>query len=578
MMKFKNIFLLAAIVAFFAASCSKDDDGTVQFGVSESEVFFDENGGTYAIKLSAGHDWTVTSDREWCLVTPTNGVASTVCEIRVDSSYLYSEREAHVNFHCGAYTCQVKVSQLGYEKVIKLDKSEIEVDDYADFESLFQTVKVRANVDYEVLVEYADNARTGWLRPHKVAQGNVQSIPRPGEVRLDYDMYFESDADRIAKVIFRQTDAKQGDKPVESSLTFRQHKAKEIVPSREGDSLALLAVSRIMHLNTSWDASQPMIYWNGVTMKDVSYYNEKLKKTVIEPRVTGVSFVMFDTNESMLFHLRYLDQLRSLSFTANSNAHIKRIPLGDDVTYLENLESLTLLGYGIISLPERMKQMKKLRILELGGNNFAELPMDVITALDGQSLEYINFANNRRRDVFANLYANASVRDTLGLHGELPEQLFQLKKVRYIGLSYNYFEGSVPDMGYDASKYATLDEKVKNNPVMPQLEQLSINLNYLTGSLPDWLLYHPNLRCWDPYTLVFNQFEKSRDSKGRNTGFDNEPSSVEQQCHLWDDDEEEYSTTLLNTSNAAFGRYQFNRKNTFNSRLMYETLDGPVYR
>ena len=91
------------------------------------------------------------------------------------------------------------------------------------------------------------------------------------------------------------------------------------------------------------------------------------------------------------------------------------------------------------------------------------------------------------RDVFGKLNENASVKDTLGLHGSLPEALFTLKNVVYIGLSYNYFEGAIPDMGYDASKYETEEEKVANNPVMPQLENLSINLNFLTGNIPDWI-------------------------------------------------------------------------------------------
>ena len=556
---------------FLLAACSDNDIAPVAFGLNETELCFQADGGTATIQLSADNEWTVTCDREWCMVSPTNGKASTVCEIRVDSSYLYAAREAHLNFHCGSRTRQLTVSQLGYEKVIKLEKNEIEVPDFTDTDALFEEVKVQANVDYEVSIEYADPSRTGWLMARKVEQGKVQSVPRPGTVRLSYQMYLLSDADRSATVIFRQTDAKPGETPIEARLAFRQTKAQEIIPSREGDSLALITIARIMHLAANWDTSQSLLLWNNVKTENITYFNTKLGKQVTEPRVVAANFTMFETNEGLPYHVRYLDQLRELTFVANGNAHLKRIDLGEHVTYLENLKYLTLLGYGISSLPERMKEMKNLEELDLSGNNLLDIPVDLIKALDAHKLKYINLANNRCRDVFGNLQANSAVRDTLGIHGQIPAELFQLKNVRYLGLSYNYLEGEIPDMGYDASAYSTLEEKVKHNPVMPQLEQLSINLNFLSGSLPDWILYHPNLRCWDPYTLVFNQYERARDSKGHNTGFDNEPSSVEQACTIWNSEEN-------GSYDKENGQSTFTRANTFNANIKYHTWVNTEYR
>ncbi len=557
---FNGVGSLLLVLLLMIASCSKDDD-VVEFGLDNTTLDFNAEGGTQTLQLSADDEWTVTSDVEWCLVSPTNGVASTVCEVRVDTSYLYKQREAHLNFHCGNKTRQVKVSQLGYEKVILLDKEEICVPDFTDYDEMFQEVKVQTNVPYEVFVEYSDAQQAGWLSANIVNKSQVQSVPRGGMVRLDYQMYLDSQRDREATVVFRQTNANPGDVPVEARLKFRQTRAQEIIPSREGDSLALLALTRIMRISTNWDTSQSMIYWGNVKLEDVTYYNQKLQKTVTEPRVVTASFSMFDTNEGIPFHVRYLDKLRELSFVANSNAHIKDIDLGEHITYLPNLRYLTLLGYGISRLPERMKQMDKLEELDLSGNNLTQIPVDLITALDGKSLRYINLANNRKQDVFGNLYANATKRSQLGIHGELPEALLRLKNLRYLGLSYNYLEGQLPDMDYDASKYATLEEKVAHNPVMPQLEQLSINLNFFSGNMPDWLLYHPNLRCWDPYTLVFNQYERARDSHGNNTGFLNEPTSVEQACRLWENNVENY-----------------NRQTTFNAKVKYETRLGVEYR
>lgn len=561
MMKHK-IFISLLLICTFLLGCSESAE-LETFGLSEEELTFPADGGSFSIDLSAAEDWTVSCDKEWCMVTPVNGMGSTTCEIRVDSSYLYSEREAHLNFRCGRYSRLLTVRQFGYEKVIRLEKTEIEVPDFSDYDALFEEIQVESNVNYDILVEYADAETSDWISVRKEAP-KAQSVPRPGKVRINYKMYMDSSKDRIATIIFRQNDAEEGETPVESRLTFRQTHAQEIIPSREGDSLALLALTRIMRVSTNWDTSQSMIYWQNIKLEDITYFNTKLQRTITEPRVVEASFTMFDTDGGIPYQVRFLDQLRVLMFTANANAHIRHIELGEDVCSLPKLKVLSLVGYGISSLPDAMKNMDNLEELELSGNNFTQLPMDILKALDKKKLWYVNFANNRRRDVFARLYENAAVRDTLGLHGQLPEELFQLKNISYIGLSYNYFEGSIPDMGYDASQYATLAEKVAHNPVMPQLEQLSINLNYFSGELPDWILYHPNLRCWDPYTLVFNQYESSRDSRGRKTGFANEPTTVEQFCPLWSASDDE--------NNEYYESHPFNRKNTFDPKLMYDML------
>ncbi len=578
-MKLRNILLLLAFLSsFFVFVSCREEEVPVDFTLSESELMFAADGGMQTIGLTADDVWSVSSDCDWCLVTPVTGEGSVLCEIRVDSSYLYVEREAHVSFRSKARSRMLTIRQLGYDKVIRLSKEEVDVPDYSD-DGLFEELSVESNIDYDIYVEYADPLRAGWLKvSRKTATASASTahrsvaIPAKSSIRIDYDMYTQSDADRLATVVFRQRDTKEGETPVESRLLFRQVHAQEIIPSHEGDSLALLAVSRIMRVGTNWDTSLPMIYWNNVKLEDVTYYNERMHKTVTEPRVTGVNFSMFDTNEGIPYQIRYLDQLRSLSFTANANAHYKRIPLGEHVTALKHLKSLSLMGFGISSLPESMKDMTNLEVLELSGNNLLEIPMDIITALDRHHLWYVNLANNRCRDIFGRLDEFADVRDTLGLHGELPVSLFQLKNVSYIGLSYNYLEGSIPDLGYDASQYATLEEKIAHNPVMPQLEQLSINLNFLTGSLPDWILYHPNLRCWDPYTLLFNQYEGSHDSYGQKTGFTNEPSSIDQICPLWYDDDAE------DTNDSYSEAHPYNRKNTFDKNFWYNTYFGPKSR
>lgn len=60
--------------------------------------------------------------------------------------------------------------------------------------------------------------------------------------------------------------------------------------------------------------------------------------------------------------------------------------------------------------------------------------------------------------------------------------------------------------------------------VMPQLKFLALNLNRLTGALPEWIRWHPSLDWWDPFTLLFNQ--EGKDELGNLAGFSNTPANL----------------------------------------------------
>ena len=53
--------------------------------------------------------------------------------------------------------------------------------------------------------------------------------------------------------------------------------------------------------------------------------------------------------------------------------------------------------------------------------------------------------------------------------------------------------------------------------VWPRMKKLSLNLNFLNGKLPDWILYHPYLSFWDPFTMIFQQELSTTSSKAKNT-------------------------------------------------------------
>ncbi|MEG1839067.1 MAG: hypothetical protein RR220_07245 [Bacteroidaceae bacterium] len=534
--KKRNIQALLMIICLGCwglTSCSDDDEMvSAGFGFSEedSEVTMPNNGGTYSLKLAADKEWVAESNVEWCMVTPANGEGSTVCELRVDTSYLYKSRDAMITFRSGNKSRQVHIFQYGFEKIIKLEKDLLEVADFIDYEKMFAELKVTSNVKYEIVPQDA-NTNTNWVKI-TMPDRKIGSVPHPEKIRFDFEIYTQSDIDREIKYILRQTDAKEGEKPVEVSFTFRQKKAQQIIPSREGDSLALLAVSRSLKCYYSWDTSQSMIYWDNVRLEEVTYRykNGNIDKDSTEYRVVGMNFYVFNTDNTVPYQIRYLNQLKTLAFTGNENSYLKSIKLEDDITYLDSLRSLAFMGYGINSLPARMTNLKKLEDLELSGNALQELPMDIIESLDKDSLIYLSITANRHHEIGNSLYANK--KDSIGLGGQLPERLFKLKHVQYIHLSYNYFEGSIPDFG-------------GKTDIMPQLKKLGLNLNYFTGRIPEWILQHKRLKCWDPYTLIFNQTYNGKDSNNKKVGFDNVPDFVDRPCPDWEENEETEGSSKL---------------------------------
>ena len=103
----------------------------------------------------------------------------------------------------------------------------------------------------------------------------------------------------------------------------------------------------------------------------------------------------------------------------------------------------------------------------------------------------------------------------------------------------NYLQGPIPDFKDDESipVYTEAPDSLKDaagecilvknriKRVMPQLRMLALNLNRMTGALPDWVLYHPALDWWDPFTLLFNQ--EGKDEQGNLAGFSNEPANMD---------------------------------------------------
>lgn len=57
--------------------------------------------------------------------------------------------------------------------------------------------------------------------------------------------------------------------------------------------------------------------------------------------------------------------------------------------------------------------------------------------------------------------------------------------------------------------------------VLPKCRTLSLNLNFFTGAVPKWLLFHPRMVLWSPSIMIFNQQERGYGTTGKLAGFSN---------------------------------------------------------
>jgi len=149
-----------------------------------------------------------------------------------------------------------------------------------------------------------------------------------------------------------------------------------------------------------------------------------------------------------------------------------------------------------------------------------------------------NTTDLRRKDEYDSgigLHINASTDDAF-------RRLLLWENLEELSLSNCYIEGELPDFkvgedGVEAYTQADVDawggdtiQYVADNAIpkiLPSCRMLRINLNFFTGNLPDWLLYHPRLLEWVPELLVFNQQEQGLNSAGEHVRFDNEPKTFD---------------------------------------------------
>ncbi len=521
----KYIFLAFALGALL--SCT-DDKQRVDFVLEENKIEVEAVGGVEKIKLNASERWIASTDNPWISISPANGVGSVECEFRIDSALTVEPRRGVVRIQNLATNeeQELVVEQKGFPYGITVAKAEVAVENYDRPENRFFDVTIKSNINFDVAIP--EDAE--WLTNDDYKLSLDRGV-RPREVKVRFKWNINTTTEeRLAKVEFlpkQSVELAQQD-----VLNVTQEAAEKIIPdTRAGDSIALLNIARSLGTLSSWESSEPMDMWPYITLWDESMDDCTPEKV---GRVKRAEFTMFRTKESLPFEVRYLTAADELYFFGNTNTFLLNIELGDEITELTQLRRLTIGSYGLISIPDSFVKLQNLVHLDLCANNFQTVPA-VLNKENFPNLRSLVLNANQRSVVYD--LSNTTKTNIGGFQDEevFPKRLLMWDKLDTLILSVNYLHGELPDLmddpdfpkwtEADIESCDTLPRALIGTPkVLPTTKQFSINLNRLSGDAPFWLLYHPMLDWWTPYSLVFPQ--EGRAADGTQAGFDNEPASL----------------------------------------------------
>ena len=100
-----------------------------------------------------------------------------------------------------------------------------------------------------------------------------------------------------------------------------------------------------------WDASENMMYWEGVELWKATDKEAKDNPKLLG-RLKSVKFRLFETYESIPYQIKHLWTAKSISFSGNSNIFLKSIKLGPEICELAGegkmLKELTISAYGLV--------------------------------------------------------------------------------------------------------------------------------------------------------------------------------------------------------------------------------------
>lgn len=522
------------------SACVQNPD--IEFGVSQSAIQAGPSGGSWTVEVTSSGRWVAMTESPWITVSPANGNSSQTCTVTVDSTIVFEQRTGAVRIQSLDDSDEKKdfeIIQEGFQYQIALDDTERKIDEYADFDSRHFQVEVMSNVDFDVVIPESAT----WLTYKKsdlvLDRG---SRPRRSLVRFDWKVN-SRDQERLADITFRPKENVQVSR--HDALKVTQKAALPIpAGTPEGDSLALLAVSRALNMYIEWDTAERMEHWNNVKV---------WKDGPDKGRVKYVQFFMFNTKEPIPYEIQYLTAAEEIVIFSNANQFMKSLDTGEYITKLTNLKRLTIGAYGLTSLHPDFVNMKGLEYLDLSSNCFQTVP-DILTPQNFPNLHSLQLNACQRYAIYD---LSNDIRDNIGgfVEDDLAtsdgmesfKRLLKWNNLDTLRLSVNYLQGELPDMKDEglpewtfeelkdslSTGIAALPEALVGLPkVLPDTRFFAINFNRFTGNAPDWLLYHPNLDLWYPFSLIFSQEGKSKD--GKNAGFQNEPTSLDYYYRIYE--------------------------------------------
>ena len=624
-MKYMNKLTLGIVLAagLFTA-CSDKDDVDIPGGLAldKEEIAIGPQGGTEQIAIAASQDWVANTSEPWLMLSPANGVGSVEGTIKVDSTLSNTLRSTELSFQgANGQSRKLTITQFGYGKQIFLKDPVVEIENSDSYDKRAFESLISANVECKIgKIEYsfegdltdaekAENKSERWLLnskdEDKLTGTNLGIVldrkyrPRTVNFKFRWAMNVVP-AVRVAKVHLVPVKAEDqlvdaDGKPIDDViLTVRQKAAPKIEDNRAGDSLSVIMINQKLGSIATFDSSDNMRNWSGVTLWEATDAFVKDHPEALG-RVRSVKFSMFNlkSGETLPKEVGNLKFLESFSVAANENNQIREVKLGDEICSLKYLKNLTVQAYGLTQLPTNFVNLgKSLETLNLVSNNFNKLSdiTNIVNEKNFPKLRNLILYAQRRTDVVTNIASlgekNASGvyvynNYPIGLYGKVNAgsadrqallKLLTWDKLNTLELSYCFLEGELPtdeemtealEAADKATRYSRADFSTNkadyldklvgdtckwllsgwDNPVtckhkdgsvvyedvyplqvprvLPNCRQLSLNLNFLTGAVPKWILYHPHLVEWTPSIMIFNQQPKGKNSDGAAVGFSN---------------------------------------------------------
>lgn len=622
----KLTWLLVLGAGLMTASCSDSDDVDIPGGlaIDKEQIEIAAEGGSEQLAIAASQNWVANVDEPWLMLTPANGVGSTTATVVVDSTLMNGRRTTDIAFiGDNGQRRTVTVKQFGYGKQIDIKEPTVEIENSESYDKRAFESLISANVECKIgKIEYSfegdmtdaekaenESEREGWLLnskdEDKLTGTNLGIVldrkARPRSVKFKFRWAMNVvPAVRVAKVHLVPVNAEDqlvdaDGKPTDDViLTVRQKAAPKIEDNRAGDSLSVIMINQKLGSIATFDSSDNMRNWSGVTLWEATDAFVKEHPEAVG-RVRSVKFSMFNlkSGETLPKEVGNLKFLESFSVAANENNQIREVKLGDEICSLKYLKNLTVQAYGLTQLPANFVKLgKSLESLNLVSNNFNKLSdiTNIVNEKNFPKLRNLVLYAQRRTDVVINIASLGEMNASgvyvynnypIGLYGKVNAgtadrqallKLLTWDKLNTLELSYCFLEGELPTdeemtealeaagkaTRYSRADFSTnkadyLDKLVgdtckwllsgKGNPVtckhkdgsvvsedvcpldvprvLPNCRQLSLNLNFFTGKVPNWILFHPHLVEWNAPTMIFNQQPKGKNSDGAAVGFSN---------------------------------------------------------